>query len=135
MMIVPDRATGSSILDLMAQTTRLWSQLLQTPLAWVAPPSTDVPMMPRPPLPKPQATTAAQLIASADTDAVVTDHALLVVLGQFAQHVGLIPLLEVVPLAQKKVNHAPQTKLIAFLVGILAGIDQLQASTMRQPRW
>ena len=127
MMIAPAHAPGSSILDLMAQTTRLWSQVLLTPLAWAVPPSTVVPPMPGPVLPDTQAMTAAQLTASADTDAAVTDHALLVVLGQFAQHLGLISLLEAVPLAQKKVDHTPQTKLIEFLVGILAGIDQLQA--------
>jgi hypothetical protein len=113
--------------DLMAQTTRLWSELLLRPLAWAAAPSTVVPTMPRPALPDTRATTAAQLTTSADTDAAVTDHALLVVLGQFAQHLGLISLLEAVPIAQKKVDHTPQTKLIEFLVGILAGIDQLQA--------
>jgi hypothetical protein len=128
MMIAPAHTSGSSILDLMVQTTCLWGQLWLTPLTGaVPPPAAVVPMPPRPFLPDAQAATAAQLTASADSDAAVTDHALLVVLGQFAQHLGLIPLLEAVPLAQKKVDHAPQTKLIEFLVGILAGIDQLQA--------
>jgi hypothetical protein len=60
------------------------------------------------------------------TDAPVTNHALLVLLGHFAHHLGLVRLLEAVPIAQKKVDHAPQTKLIEFLVGILAGIAYLQ---------
>jgi hypothetical protein len=128
MMIAPARASGSSILDLMVQTTCLWGQLWLPPLTGAAPPpAAVVPMPPRPSLPDARATTAAQLTACADTDTALTDHALLVVLGQFAQHLGLIPLLEAVPIAQKTVDHAPQTKLIEFLVGILAGIDQLQA--------
>lgn len=71
-------------------------------------------------------TPAAQLHACAVNDAPVTDHALLVLLGQFAQHLGLIAALEAVPLTQKTVDHTPQTKLIEFLVGILAGINHLQ---------
>jgi hypothetical protein len=127
MIIAPDRAPSSSILDLMAQTTRLWGQLWLAPLTGAAPTPAVVPTLPRPSLLDARATTAAQLTASADTDAPVTDHALLVVLGQFAQHLGLLPLLEAVPIPQKTVTHTPQTKLIEFLVGILAGIDQLQA--------
>jgi hypothetical protein len=127
MMIAPARASGSSLLDLMVQTTCLWGQLWLPPLTGAAPPpAAVVPLAPRPSLPDARATTAAQLTACADRDATVTDHALLVVLGQFAQHLGLIPLLEAVPLAQKTVTHTPQTKLIEFLVGILAGIEQLQ---------
>ena len=55
-----------------------------------------------------------------------TDHALLVLLGQYAQHLGLIERLQSVPLKQRTRQHAPQTKRIQFLVGILAGIDYLQ---------
>src|SRR5262249_52189201 len=55
-----------------------------------------------------------------------TDHALLVLLGKFAQHLGLVRLLETVPIAQKTREHRPQTKLIQFLIGILAGLDYLQ---------
>jgi hypothetical protein len=55
-----------------------------------------------------------------------TDHALLVLLGKFAQHLGLIGLLEAVPIAQKTREHRPQTKLIQFLIAILAGLDYLQ---------
>jgi hypothetical protein len=56
----------------------------------------------------------------------VTEHALLVLLGKFAQHLGLIRLLEAVPIPQKTRDHRPQTKLIQFLIGILAGLDYLQ---------
>lgn len=57
---------------------------------------------------------------------VSTDHALLVVWGLFAQDLGLIAKLETVPIPQRKREHTPQTKLIEFLVGILAGIEYLQ---------
>jgi hypothetical protein len=57
---------------------------------------------------------------------IVTEHALLVLLGKFAQHLGLIRLLSAVPIPQKTRDHRPQTKLIQFLIGILAGLDYLQ---------
>lgn len=66
------------------------------------------------------------MTALATTDQPLTDHALRVLLGTFAQHLGLVALLAAVPLAQKQVTHAPQTKLIQFLVAILAGIPHLQ---------
>jgi hypothetical protein len=69
---------------------------------------------------------AQHLTALATTDAPVTDHALLVLLGHFAHQLGLVARLEAVPLAQKQVTHAPQTKLIQFLVAILAGLPHLQ---------
>ena len=55
-----------------------------------------------------------------------TDHAGLVLLGKYAQHLGLIERLQTVPLAQRTRSHSPQDKLIQFFVGILAGIDYLQ---------
>ncbi len=55
-----------------------------------------------------------------------TDHALLVLLGQYARHLGLIEQLEAVPLDQRTRDHTPQTKLIQFLVGVLAGLEHLQ---------
>jgi hypothetical protein len=56
-----------------------------------------------------------------------TDHAWLVVLGQFAQALGLVQDLEGVPLDQKQGPKCPpQTKLIELLVGILGGIEYLQ---------
>lgn len=63
---------------------------------------------------------------------IVTDHALLVLLGKFAQHLGLVRLLEAVPIPQKTRDHRPQTKLIQFLIGILAGLDYLQDFNLRQ---
>ncbi len=56
-----------------------------------------------------------------------TDHAWLVVLGHFAQELGLVKELKEIPLKQRKgANGPPQTKLIEFLVGILGGIEYLQ---------
>ncbi len=56
-----------------------------------------------------------------------TDHAWLVVMGQFAQALGLVKELEAVPIDQKQNPKCPpQTKLIELLVGILGGIEHLQ---------
>src|SRR3712207_4079150 len=55
-----------------------------------------------------------------------TDHAGLVLLGKYAQQLGLIERLQTVPLAQRTRTHTPQAKLIQFFVGILAGLDYLQ---------
>jgi hypothetical protein len=56
-----------------------------------------------------------------------TEHAWLVVLGHFAQALGLVAELVEVPLEQKQgANGPPQMKLIEFLVGILGGIEYLQ---------
>ena len=55
-----------------------------------------------------------------------TEHALLVLLGQYAQHLGLIPALMAVPLHQKTYIHRPQAKIVEFLVAILAGLPYLE---------
>jgi hypothetical protein len=56
-----------------------------------------------------------------------TDHAWLVVLGYFAQALGVVTQLAGVPIEQRKgPDCGPQTKLIEFLVGILGGIEYLQ---------
>lgn len=55
-----------------------------------------------------------------------TDHALLVLLGQYAQHLGLIDRLQGVPIGQRTREHILQTKLIQFLTGVLAGLEHLQ---------
>ncbi|MDI6770821.1 MAG: hypothetical protein QMD04_14265 [Anaerolineales bacterium] len=65
-------------------------------------------------------------IAGDELDA-TTDHAWLVVMGQFAQALGLVKELEAVPIDQKQGPKCPpQTKLIELLVGILGGIEYLQ---------
>ena len=78
----------------------------------------------------PQARRLAELIGDliiGDEIDATTGHAWLVVLGYFAQALGLVGGLEAVPLGQRKGPECrPQTKLIEFLVGILGGIEYLQ---------
>ena len=63
-----------------------------------------------------------------------TQHAMLVIWGQFAQAIGLIQELAKVPLHQKKVRHDPHTKLLEFFLAVLAGLEHLQdLSTAAEP--
>jgi hypothetical protein len=55
-----------------------------------------------------------------------TAHAMLVPWGLFARQIGLVQRLEKVPIAQRKRDYEPQTKLIEFLVAILSGCRYLQ---------
>src|SRR5881398_3031678 len=43
-----------------------------------------------------------------------------------AEHIGLIQKLQAVSLKQKSYHHRPQTKVLEFLVAILAGLPHLQ---------
>ncbi|MFN2217078.1 MAG: hypothetical protein ACK2UA_00610, partial [Anaerolineae bacterium] len=80
----------------------------------------------------------------------LTHHAMLVAWGEFAQSIGLIQEIESVSLHQKTVTHRPQTKILEFFVGILAGLahlkdlsrsahpidqDQAVAKAWLQPAW
>ena len=56
----------------------------------------------------------------------LTQHAMLVVWGAYAQQLGLVKALEQVELSQQCRTHRPQTKIIEFLVAILAGLPHLQ---------
>ena len=56
----------------------------------------------------------------------LTQHAMLVVWGQFAQSIGLIGQTQSVSLHQKTIAHSPQRKVLEFLVAILAGLEHLQ---------
>ena len=81
--------------------------------------------------PSSEAIQIAELVGSQEVGEsldTTTDHAWLVVLGHFAQALGLVVGLEQVPLEQRKGpdETIPQTKLIEFLVGILGGIESLQ---------
>ena len=58
--------------------------------------------------------------------ATLTSHALLIPWGIFAQRIGLVAALEQIVIPQRKRDHTPQTKLIEFLVAILAGCAYLQ---------
>src|SRR5260370_4859696 len=55
-----------------------------------------------------------------------TQHAFLVAWGWFAEQIGLIQQLQAVSLKQKHYHHRPQTKVLEFLVAILAGLPHLQ---------
>ncbi len=56
----------------------------------------------------------------------ITHHAMLVAWGQFAQAIGFIQKIEAIDFRQKKVEHSPQTKILEFLLSILAGLPHLQ---------
>jgi len=58
--------------------------------------------------------------------AALTSHAMLVPWGLFAQGIGLVEILEGVPIPQRTRDHTPQTKLIEFLVSILMGCAHLK---------
>jgi hypothetical protein len=53
----------------------------------------------------------------------LTPHAMLVAWGIHAQHIGLV---KQVKLKQKHRDHRPQTKVLEFLVVMLAGLPHLQ---------
>ena len=55
-----------------------------------------------------------------------TEHAWLVLLGEYARQMGLTQALNAVPLSQKVRTHRPQTKVIEFLVAILGGLPHLE---------
>src|SRR5436305_8432091 len=55
-----------------------------------------------------------------------TQHAFLVVWGWFAEQIGLIQQLQAVSLKQKHYHHRPQSRVLEFLVAILAGLPHLQ---------
>ena len=57
---------------------------------------------------------------------ILTDHAMLVVWGQFAHCLGLIQAIEQVALSQKTVEHSPQGKVLEFFVAMLGGLEYLK---------
>src|SRR6266567_592261 len=59
-----------------------------------------------------------------------TQHAFLVAWGWFAEQIGLIQQFQAVSLKQKHYQHRPQTKVLEFLVAILAGLQHLQDISM-----
>lgn len=56
----------------------------------------------------------------------LTQHAMLVAWGLFASQLGLVEALERVALKQKTYKYRPQTKVLEFLVAMLAGLPHLQ---------
>ena len=55
-----------------------------------------------------------------------TEHALLVAWGLFAQQMGLLKGLEDVPVNMGTGVYTPQTKIIEFLIAVLAGVNRLR---------
>jgi hypothetical protein len=56
----------------------------------------------------------------------LTQHALMVAWGEFADEISLIGKLNQVSIPQKSVVHTPQAKVLTFLMGILTGITHLK---------
>lgn len=126
-MIIPPqtrRQTGKTLADTLDE---IWEKALaEIPLR-------VIPVVPRRDTvdgPSSEVRRLAELIgdlAIGDEIDATTGHAWLVVLGYFAQALGLVRGLEAVPLGQRKGPECgPQTKVIEFLVGILGGIEYLQ---------
>src|SRR6266545_3374141 len=80
----------------------------------------------------------------------LTQHAMLVAWGLYARQLGLVEKLHQVCLGQKVREHRPQTKVLEFLVAMLAGLahlqdisrsahpldqDQMVAEAWGQPSW
>jgi hypothetical protein len=65
-------------------------------------------------------------MSNSETPTQNTQHAFLVAWGWFAEHIGLSQKLQAVSLKQKHYHHRPQTKVLEFLVAILAGLQHLQ---------
>ncbi len=56
----------------------------------------------------------------------LTQHAMLVVWGEYARSIGLVKGIERVRLQHKEVKHSPQRKVLEFLVAILGGLPYLK---------
>jgi len=54
-----------------------------------------------------------------------TQHAMLIVWGEFGQEIGLMDRLRGVKIRQKRVRRAPYEKLAELLIGVLSGIEHL----------
>lgn len=80
----------------------------------------------------------------------LTQHAMLVVWGLYARQIGLVQAVDRVKLKQKQRQHRAQTKVLEFLVAMLAGLrhlqdisrsahpldkDQVTAEAWGQPAW
>jgi len=61
-----------------------------------------------------------------DAQPPLTQHALLVVWGHFAERMGLVRALDTLPLHQKTYTHRPQTKVLEFLVAMRADLPHLK---------
>lgn len=60
------------------------------------------------------------------TSATLTQHALLVIWGEYAQSIGLVERMAAIPIHQKTKTHSAQRKVLELLVATLAGVPYLQ---------
>ena len=65
-------------------------------------------------------------MSNEETQVQETQHAFLVAWGWFAEHIGLLQSWQDIHLHQKTYWHTPETKVLEFLVAILAGLEHLQ---------
>lgn len=65
-------------------------------------------------------------MSNEETSVQRTQHAFLVAWGWFAEETGLIQKIQSVALKQKTYTHSPQSKVLEFMVGTLAGMQHLQ---------
>jgi len=65
-------------------------------------------------------------MSNEETSVQRTQHAFLVAWGWFAEGAGLIQKIQAVALKQKTRTHCPQSKVLEFVVGTLAGIRHWQ---------
>jgi len=65
-------------------------------------------------------------ISNEETSVQRTQHAFLVAWGWFAEETGLIKKIQAVALKQKTYTHSPQSKVLEFVVGTLAGMQHMQ---------
>ncbi len=61
------------------------------------------------------------IVSQQDPSLLVTDHALLVAYGRFAEQIGLVKAVKQVPFGMKAVIHSPADKVLELLNHILAG--------------
>jgi len=131
-MIIPSRTQQQQHRVLPSLKELLEKVLSAMPLrVTLTPPTEDVRKLKRASIkPGSEALRIAELVGEQDVGEEIdatTDHAWLVVLGYFAQALGLLVELAKVPIEQRKGrDHTPQKKLIEFLVGILGGIEHLK---------
>jgi hypothetical protein len=64
-----------------------------------------------------------------------TQHALLVILGKFAQEMGLISGIEGVKLGQKSCDHTPQSKVLEFWWRSYRVRSICRTSVLQRTRW
>ena len=65
-------------------------------------------------------------MSNEETSVQRTQHAFLVAWGWFAKEAGLIDKIQAVVLKQKTYKHSPQSKVLEFVVGTLAGMRHMQ---------